>query len=260
MDDNNRRRRRDEAPYSAQRSASTSNESHGQGREFPASSSDRFRHVPSTTSPSSTRVSGGTTTYPGYYQETTSFPSRLPTTPQQFQSSYLQDQRQQQGFSTYNTNLMYSASLQAAQNAVYNSAQQFQVRQSTSMQMLPEVAGPPSASSASGLQHQASSSASMYGQQQSPTSQNLQQRFPDNLTIRGIPESGSEAIERHSLPPPSAEVNAGFALYQTTLRETFQNIINGRLSDASQSLLGATEWLLGHIEDLGEHLAALLAF
>ena len=265
MDDNNRRRRRDEASYSAQGSAS--NESRGQGREFPATSSDRFRPVPPITSPSGARVSGGTATYPGYYQESTSsFPAGLPTAPQQFQPSFPQDQRQQQGFSTYNPNLMYSASQQAAQSAVYDSAQQFQARQSTGMQMLPEVPGaffqnePSSASSTSGLQHEASSSTSMYAQQ-SPAARNLQQGFSSNLTLGGVPQqSGSEAIGQEGLPPPTAEVNAEYALYQTTLRETFQNIINGRLSEASQSLLGATEWLLGHVEDLGENSAALFDF
>ncbi|KIM94977.1 hypothetical protein OIDMADRAFT_171952 [Oidiodendron maius Zn] len=256
MDDNSRRRRRDEAPYPAQ--GSTSKESRGQGREFPVSSSERFHPVPAITSPSSTRVSGGTAAYAGYYQESTSsFPAGLPTTPQQFQSGYPQDQRQQAGFSSYNPDLMYNASQQATQSAVYDSAQQFQARQSSGMQMLPEVPGaffqnePSSASGASGLQHHISSSTSMYSQQ-SPASRNLQQGFPSNLTLGGVPQSGSEAMEQEGLQPATAEVNSEYALYQTTLRETFQNIINGRLSEASQSLLGATEWLLGHVEDLDD--------
>ena len=92
----------------------------------------------------------------------------------------------------------------------------------------------------------------MYAQQQSPASRNLQQVFPSSLTMGGGEQSGSEVTQQEGLPPPSEEVNAEYALYQTTLRGTFQNVINGRLSEASQSLLGASEWLLGHVEDLGE--------
>jgi hypothetical protein len=265
MDDNSRRRRRDEAPYAAQ--GSGSNDGRGRSQEFSASSSDRFRPAPPLTSPSSGRVSGGAPTYPGYYQEqASSFSTGLPTTPQQFQPSYAQDQRQQQGFGTYSADLMYGASPQAAQSAVYDSAQQFQARQSTGMQMMPEVPGtffqgePTSASSASGLQHHASSSSSMYAHQQSPASRNLPQGFSSNLPMEGVPQSASAVIGQEGVPPPTAEVNAEYALYQTTLRETFQNIINGRLADAGQSLLGASEWLLGHVEDLGGCSWPLLDF
>lgn len=74
-----------------------------------------------------------------------------------------------------------------------------------------------------------------------------------------VPQSASEVTGQEGLPPPSEEVNAEYSLYQSTLRETFQNIINGRLSEASQSLLGASEWLLRHVEDLGkEELLSVL--
>lgn len=92
----------------------------------------------------------------------------------------------------------------------------------------------------------------MYAHQQSPASRNLPQGFPSDLTMGGVAQSTSEVTHQEGLPPPSEEVNAEYALYQTTLRETFQNVINGCLSEASQSLLGASEWLLGHVEDLGE--------
>jgi hypothetical protein len=37
------------------------------------------------------------------------------------------------------------------------------------------------------------------------------------------------------------------------LKQIFQNIINGRLGEASQSLLEVSEWLLGHVGDLGRY-------
>lgn len=258
MDENNQRRRRDEPPYLA--SGPRSNDIPGLSREFSTpSSSDRFRPPALMSTPSSSRVSGGTTTYPTYYQEpTSSFPGGLPATPQQYQSNYPQDQRQQQGFSGYNPDLMYNPSSQAAQAGVYDSAQQFQARQPTSMQMLPEVPGqffqnePTSASSGPGLQHHASSSSSIYQQQQSPTSRSLQQGYSGSIPMGGVSQSPPEATAQEGPQPPSAEVNAEYALFQTTLREVFQNIVNGRLAEASQSLLGASEWLLGHVEDLGK--------
>jgi hypothetical protein len=100
----------------------------------------------------------------------------------------------------------------------------------------------------------------MYAHQQSPASRNLPQGFSSNLPMEGVPQSASAVIGQEGVPPPSAEVNAEYALYQTTLRETFQNIIKGRLADAGQSLLGASEWLLGHVEDLGGCSWPLLDF
>jgi hypothetical protein len=159
---------------------------------------------------------------------------------------------------------MYNASPQTAQSSVYDAAQQFQTRQSTGIPMVPEVPGqffqnePASASSASGLQHAASSSSSMYAPQQSPGSRNLQQGFSSNLTMGGATQGAAEVTAQEGYPPPSEEVTAEYALYQTTLRGTFQNIINGRLSEASQSLSEASEWLINHVEDLGESPCPLL--
>jgi hypothetical protein len=46
-------------------------------------------------------------------------------------------------------------------------------------------------------------------------------------------------------------MEAAYTAYQTALKEIFQNIIHGRLADASSSLLEVSEWLLGHVGDLG---------
>lgn len=244
-------------PYTTQ--GPRSNESPAPSREFSTSSSDRFRPPPLLTSPSSGRVSGDTPTYPNFFQmPTSSFSGALPAAAQQFQPGYQQVQRQQLGFTTYNSDMMYSPPSQAAQSVSYDSGQQFQARQPTGIQMLSEVPGPffqnepTSTSSASGLQHHGPSGSSMYPPQQSPASRSLQQAYSGSTSTGGASQSGSEAIAQEDLPPPTAEVIAEYALYNTTLREVFQNIINGRLSEASQSLLGASEWLLGHVEALGK--------
>jgi hypothetical protein len=67
-----------------------------------------------------------------------------------------------------------------------------------------------------------------------------------------VPQSASEGIGQEGLQTQALEVDAGFATYQATLRGIFQNVVNGRLADAGQSLLEASEWLLGHVGDLGK--------
>lgn len=48
--------------------------------------------------------------------------------------------------------------------------------------------------------------------------------------------------------------------YQEVLQQTFENIRSGRLVEAGGSLLGISEWLLGHAAELGmsEGLYSLL--
>jgi hypothetical protein len=53
------------------------------------------------------------------------------------------------------------------------------------------------------------------------------------------------------------ELEAGYAAYQSQMKEIFQGIINGHLAQAGQSLLEALSWLVGHVEDLGKHLIPL---
>ena len=48
---------------------------------------------------------------------------------------------------------------------------------------------------------------------------------------------------------PGMEV--AYSSYQAALKEVFQNIINNQLATAAVSLLEISEWLLGHVSDLG---------
>jgi hypothetical protein len=257
MDDNSRRRRQNEPPYSGpdpRFSADT------QGRGFSGSSSERYRPAPLTTSPSAARGAAGATAYPGYYQEqTTSFPAPLPSNTMQYQSGYAQDQRQQQGFAGYNPDLMYNVSQQGPQNTVYDSTPQFQARQPAAMQMLSDVAAPyfpnesASAPGPPGLQHHASSGSSYQQHQPSPGDRAplLQQSYPGAMGL-GIPQPAAEIMEEEDFQAQGPGMEAAYTAYQTALKEIFQNIINGRLTDASQSLLEVSEWLLGHVGDLGK--------
>jgi hypothetical protein len=259
MDDNSRRRRQNEPPYPA--SDPRFNPEQSQGRGFSSSSSERYRPAPLAGLPSAARGVGATA-YPAYYQESaTSFPAALPPNAIQYQSGYPQDQRQQPGFTAYNPELMYNVAQQASPTNVYESAQQFQQRQPAEMQMLSDVAGPyftnepTSAPGPASLQHHASSgSSNVYQQhQQSPADRTpiLQQGYAGNIAMGGIPQGPQEMMEEEGYQAPRPGLEAAYTTYQTALKEIFQNIINGRLAEASSSLLEVSEWLLGHVVELG---------
>ncbi len=258
MDDESRRRRQNEPPYSGSDPRFNGD---NQGRDFSSSSSERYRAAPLTTSPLAARGAGGATAYPAYYQEqASSFPAPLPSNPIQYQPSYAQDQRQQQGFAGYNPDLMYNVSQQGPQNTVYDSTPQFQARQPAAMQMLSDVAAPyfpnepTSAPAPPGLQHHASSGSSYQQHQASPGDRAplLQQNYPGSMGLGGMPQSAPEIMEEEDFQQQVPGMEAAYTAYQTALKEIFQNIINGRLADASLSLLEVSEWLLGHVVDLGK--------
>jgi hypothetical protein len=177
----------------------------------------------------------------------------------QYQPAYTQDQRQQPVHTGYNQELMYNVAQQAAPSSIYDSAPQFQARQPAGMQMLSDVAnpyftneptstpGPPS------LPHHASTSSSnVYeAHQQSPADRTplLQQSYA-SMAMGGMHQGHPEMMEEDEFPHgPGME--AAYTSYQTALKEIFQNIVNGRLAEASSSLLEVSEWLLGHVGDLG---------
>jgi hypothetical protein len=178
----------------------------------------------------------------------------------QYQPGYPQDQRQQQSFAGYNSDLMYNVSQQAPQNTVYDSTPQFQARQPAAMQMLSDVAAPyfpnepTSAPGPPGLQHHASSGSSYQQHQPSPGDRAplLQQGYPAAMGLGGMPQSAQEIMEEEDFQAHGPGMEAAYTAYQTALKEIFQNIIHGHLADASSSLLEVSEWLLGHVGDLGK--------
>ena len=51
--------------------------------------------------------------------------------------------------------------------------------------------------------------------------------------------------------PAGSAPDVSYSHYQTALKEIFQNIQNGVLAPASESLLQISEWLLSHVVELG---------
>ena len=271
MDEHNHRRRQNDPPYVPPDPRFMS--SQGQGRGFSSSTSQRYRSSALQSSLAG-RGDAGATTYSGYYQEpTASFATAMPPSAVPYQSSYAQEPRQQQTFTGYNTDMMYNVTPQAPQSGVYDSSQQFQAtRQPAAMQMLPDE-GPPyfqaeqgSASGQSAMQHQAApSSANVYQQhQQSPADRSsmLQQSYPATIAMGGMGQAAPEMMETEGFQSASASaqtqtqpqpppMEVAYNSYLTALKEIFLNIVHVRLSEASRSLLEVSEWLLGHVTDLG---------
>lgn len=67
----------------------------------------------------------------------------------------------------------------------------------------------------------------------------------------GMNQNAPDIMEDDDFQPQGPGMEAAYSTYQTALKEIFQNIIDGRLAQASQSLLEVSEWLLGHVGDLG---------
>lgn len=124
--------------------------------------------------------------------------------------------------------------------------------------MLSDVAAPyfpnepTSAPGPPGLQHHASSeSSNVYQQSPADRAPLLQQGYSGGMAMGALPQSAPETMEEEEFQAQGPGMEAAYTAYQTALKEIFQNIINGRLAEASQSLLEVSEWLLGHVGDLG---------
>jgi hypothetical protein len=257
MDDDRRRRRQNEQSQYAS-SDPRYGQDQGQGRGFPGSSSDRFRAPPPlTSSPTASRGISGSAGY-GYYAEPPStFPATLPTNTMQYQTDYAPDQRQQQNFASYTSNMMYGVNQPAPQAAVYDQASQFQSRQPAAMQMLSDVASPyyagepTNATVAPVLQHQpSSSSTTVY--QQSPADRNqILQGYAGNMTgLANMAPAPAEVIEDAQNYEPGG-LDEAYTTYQNALKEVFLNIRNNMLVEASASLVEVSDWLLSHVGELG---------
>ena len=110
---------------------------------------------------------------------------------------------------------------------------------------------PTSALGRLGLQHNGSLGYSnLYQQQQVP-----QPLIPTSYG-HGI-AVGAEITEEEDFQRQGPDMEAAYITYQTALKQIFQNIINKRLGEASQSPLEVSEWLLGHVGDLGGYSFAL---
>jgi hypothetical protein len=264
MDDPNRQRRNPQnVPpiHAASNTRYSIQDPSQQRRSVAGSSADGYRSAapaPLTTSPTTAR-SMGTGTYGGYYQEPgTAFSGAMPQTAIQYGSDYTPD-RQAQSFGGYNTAaMMYNVPQAGTQSSVYDTTQQFASRQPAALGMLNTTVAaapyfsnetPESATGASALQQQAqpsTTSAAVY-------QQNQLQSYPASMsTVGAIPQSTeSQDVPMENTDYMGTGLEEKWVEYQSALRVVFQNVRNGVLETASESLLNVSNWLLSQVADLG---------
>ena len=204
---------------------------------------------------------GAAGSYSNYYQEpSASFSTaNMPTTAMAYGSEYGQDSRQQtQGFRGYNTaaTMMYNVPQPSAQTPVYD-AQQYGSRQPAAMQMMtPDVAtqyfgSEAGSTGAPSLQQQTQPSgapANVYQQQNNPMSYGGNMA---NVNTMQQPSASADVsmAEEHDFAEGALEEK--WVNYQRQLGTIFQEVDNGSLESASETLLSVSSWLLSQVADLG---------
>ncbi|KAI8710566.1 hypothetical protein NCS52_01556800 [Fusarium sp. LHS14.1] len=183
----------------------------------------------------------------------------MPGTAMTYGSEYGQGSRQQpQSFGGYNTaaTMMYNVAQSGVQNPVYD-AQQFGSRQPTAMQMMtPDVAstyfGSETGSTGSpALQQSAqgsSGSANVYQQS------NAMNYASNILNVGAMAQATARADNfiTEDYEHSDGTLEEKWVNYQRQLGTIFQEIMNGSLESASETLLSVTSWLLSQVADL-EH-------
>ncbi|KIV99721.1 uncharacterized protein PV09_08651 [Verruconis gallopava] len=237
--------------------------------QYPATSvPDRFRStqlgIQSPTSAPTTARSGNLQSYSYGYGESSSFAGSSMTPGSiSYQSEYSQDtQRQSQSYGQYSSNMIYNVPSQqsAPSQSPYESVQQYQQpRQTAALDVLPNQfgvaqpyyaageGGPTSAPvAAMGTQNPSTQYSQMsYGSQPSVTRESMQSTYG----MTGAHQGSQSGYGQSGFSV--SELEAAYSQYQTELKKTFEAIRDGRLTEAGNSLVSISEWLLGNAEALG---------
>lgn len=283
MDENARRRRQNEPPLphntNPRYHQTVQNPSQqGPRTNMAGSSTERYRPAPLNTSPPSagrTGMGGGSAGYGAYYQEPSATGFSAATGMQQntmgyHQSAtgYGQDARQSQSFAgSYNPSLMYNVPQAGAQNAVYDTtASSFDLRQPAAQQIMPAdvtntyfPSEPTNATAASAMQTQQPSTAQTAAvyQQGSADTRNNMMNYPSNIAGMGNMATPATAaapdvsMEEAGDYQGASDLNQAYQQYQDALKGVFSNIKDGALETAGKALLSVSDWLLGHVHELG---------
>lgn len=220
-------------------------------------------------------MGGGSAGYGAYYQEPSATGFSAATGMQQntmgyHQSAtgYGQDARQSQSFAgSYNPSLMYNVPQAGAQNAVYDTtASSFDLRQPAAQQIMPAdvtntyfPSEPTNATAASAMQTQQPSTAQTAAvyQQGSTDTRNNMMNYPSNIAGMGNMATPATAaapdvsMEEAGDYQGASDLNQAYQQYQDALKGVFSNIKDGALETAGKALLSVSDWLLGHVHELG---------
>ncbi|CZR49737.1 uncharacterized protein FPRO_14786 [Fusarium proliferatum ET1] len=261
MDDSNRMSRQNEPPvHSNPNQRYSLNDPSQQRCSLAGISNDRYRPASLAGPSSSARGMGALGNYSNYYSEPSASSSteNMPGTAIAYSPEYGHDCRQTQGLGGYSTatTAMYNVGQPSTQNTV-DYAQQFSSRQPVAMQMMP----PDVASSYFGSEAGASTGPSLQQPAQgSRGSTNVYQQsnvmnYASNSmsSVSAMPQATNTADASMTDDHDYAEgaLEEKWVSYQRQLGSIFQEIVNGSLESASETLLSVTSWLLSQVADLG---------
>ncbi|KAK1760946.1 hypothetical protein QBC47DRAFT_18678 [Echria macrotheca] len=271
MDDSRGQRRQNEQPsHSASnpRYHASLHDQSQQRRTFTGTHGDRFRPAPlSSSSSGAPRGMGGSAGYSTYYQEpsaagfSTTGMTQSTMGYHHTPADYGQpDTRQSQSFAgAYNPAMIYNVpQATGPQNpAVYDTSQQFSSRQPAGLQMMttdvaaPYFSGEPAnTATASALQAQTASSGASQVYQQ-PSLQNYSTGSMAAMGGMATQSTSTQDVRMEEEYSAPEGLDAAYASYQSALKSIFQNIQDGALASASDSLLNVSDWLLSHVAELG---------
>ncbi|KAL8665847.1 MAG: hypothetical protein Q9202_001970 [Teloschistes flavicans] len=179
----------------------------------------------------------------------------------QFPTDYEQDTQRSQNFPPYTSQIVYNVPQQPQPRSPYDAVPQYPPRQSAALEVLSNQFGvsaqyyPPSESmgaSGSASPHQQYTPSQYHQTMPYQTPGSGRSTIPSSYptAMADYPQtSAPESIEPQETP--SANYDEGYSRYHGALKQTFENTSKGRLTEAGQSLLEISEWLLSHAKELG---------
>lgn len=195
----------------------------------------------------------------GYVPGQQQYPPHLQDTSLQYQPEFPHDSQRQQQYPQDAQNIMYNLQQQAPPQSPYDPVQQYQPRQSAAIEVLSNQFGV-SPYYNTGQPSSAPDPVTI-PQQYVPTQF---QQYPPPLAggttlsssyTADIAEYAQPTVPDTSEQPEVAQSEGyddAYHRYLTTLKEIFEKTRDGRLTEAGDSLLSVTSWLLGHADELGE--------
>lgn len=261
MENNDRRQRQNNPPgYAGQQGLVQA------GTQYPSTS---MRQASITAQSPTSAPSAGRNSYTYGYGGAAQFvgPS-LQTGAMQYQAEYGQEQRAPSQYQQYGSNVMYNVPSQqpAAPQSPYEPVQPYQPRQNAAIEVLssqfgvpqqyyvPGEGGPTSAPAAGMTPQNVPSQYSglQYTSQQSPVSRDtLAPAFtPGMAESSQTATQGAYAQSGYQAQVESDHLASRYAEYQSEVKKINQYVRDGQLSEASQTLMDISQWLLGNVQGL----------
>jgi hypothetical protein len=190
----------------------------------------------------------------------------------QYSPAYVQDVPRQQTLGQPQPHQSYGQFAQssvlssAPQPSLYETMPQYQQRQSAAIEVMSgQLSAIPQYMQQGEQQSlQLSSGSSQYGSSQAevqyPPTAVQRGAMPQQYVPGTVEYSMVEAPHSQQPPPPTAAaqeaLEEGFRQYEQQLRGTFDSIIAGRVTEASEKILPLSRWLVGAVVRLGNSRCA----